>query len=57
MPYSQAPSGLPLVQHTWPALLELVDQGLLPLTRLVEKTSHAVAELFAISERGYLREG
>ena len=57
MPYSQAPSGLPLVQHTWPALLELVEQGLLPLTHLVEKTSHAVAELFAISERGYLREG
>ena len=57
VPYSQAPSGLPLVQHALPALLELVEQGLLPLTRLVEKTSHAVAELFAISERGYLREG
>ncbi|GGU53569.1 dihydroorotase [Pseudomonas laurentiana] len=57
LPYSQAPSGLPLVQHALPALLELVEQGLLPLTRVVEKTSHAVAELFAISERGFLREG
>lgn len=55
--YAQAPSGLPLVQHALPALLELVADGVLPLTTLVEKTSHAVAELFAIQERGFLREG
>ncbi|MGV8842059.1 MAG: dihydroorotase [Pseudomonas sp.] len=56
-PYRQAPAGLPLVQHALPALLELVADGLLPLTTLVAKTSHAVAELFAIKERGFLREG
>ncbi|MGL4317011.1 MAG: dihydroorotase [Pseudomonas sp.] len=56
-PYAQAPSGLPLVQHALPALLELVADGVLPMTTLVEKTSHAVAELFAIEERGFLREG
>jgi dihydroorotase len=56
-PYLQAPSGLPLVQHALPALLELVADGLLPLTTLVEKTSHAVAQRFAIEQRGYLREG
>ncbi|CAD5376193.1 Dihydroorotase [Pseudomonas sp. OF001] len=56
-PYLQAPSGLPLVQHALPALLELVADGLLPLTTLVEKTSHAVAERFCIEQRGYLREG
>lgn len=55
--YSQAPSGLPLAQHALPALLELVADGVLPLTTLVQKTSHAVAELFAIEERGFLREG
>ncbi|QLF92150.1 dihydroorotase [Pseudomonas sp. ABC1] len=55
--YALAPAGLPLVQHALPALLELVDEKVLPLTRLVHKTSHAVAELFAIRERGYLREG
>ncbi len=55
--YAQAPSGLPLVQHALPALLELVADGLLPLPRLVELTSHAVAERFAIEQRGYLREG
>lgn len=55
--YREAPSGLPLVQHALPALLELVADGVLPLTTLVEKTSHRVADLFAIPERGYLREG
>lgn len=56
-PYTQAPSGLPLVQHALPALLELVADGLLPLSTLVEKTSHAVAQRFAIEQRGFLREG
>ncbi|WP_017903022.1 dihydroorotase [Pseudomonas asplenii] len=56
-PYEEAPSGLPLVQHALPALMELVADNVLPLTTLVEKTSHRVADLFAIAERGYLREG
>ena len=56
-PYREAPAGLPLVQHALPALLELVADGLLPLTVLVAKTSHRVADLFAIPDRGYLREG
>ncbi|EZP34381.1 dihydroorotase [Pseudomonas sp. RIT288] len=56
-PYAEAPSGLPLVQHALPALLELVADGVLPITTLVAKTSHRVADLFAIPDRGYLREG
>ncbi|MGZ9665531.1 dihydroorotase [Pseudomonas sp. GNP014] len=56
-PYSEAPSGLPLVQHALPALLELVADAVLPITTLVAKTSHRVADLFAIPDRGYLREG
>ncbi|POF41117.1 dihydroorotase [Pseudomonas laurylsulfativorans] len=56
-PYWQAPSGLPLVQHALPALLELVAEQILPITTLVAKTSHRVADLFAIPDRGYLREG
>ncbi|UWF49335.1 dihydroorotase [Pseudomonas sp. N3-W] len=55
--YTQAPAGLPLVQHALPALLELVADGILPITTLVAKTSHRVADLFAIPDRGYLREG
>ncbi|WP_242207899.1 MULTISPECIES: dihydroorotase [unclassified Pseudomonas] len=57
LPYTQAPSGLPLVQHALPALMELVAEGVLPITTLVAKTSHRVADLFAIPDRGYLREG
>jgi len=55
--YAHAPSGLPMVQHALPALMELVADGVLPITTLVAKTSHRVADLFAIPDRGYLREG
>jgi dihydroorotase len=40
-----------------PHTLEVVADDLLPLTTLVDKTSHAVAQRFAIEQRGYLREG
>ncbi len=55
--YFQAPSGLPLVQHALPMLLELCRDEYLSLETLVEKSSHAPARLFQIEERGYLREG
>ena len=55
--YFQAPSGLPLVQHALPGLMGLVHDGVIDLPTLVAKTSHRVADLFAIAERGYLREG
>lgn len=56
-PYWQAPSGLPLVQHSLHVMLEFVRQGKITLERVVEKTSHAVADCFQIRERGYIREG
>ncbi len=55
--YFQAPSGLPLVQHALPMMLELCRDEYLSLETMVEKTSHAPARLFQIEERGYLREG
>lgn len=55
--YFSAPSGGPLVQHQLPALLDLHHQGVFSLEKIVEKTSHAVADLFEIDRRGYLREG
>jgi dihydroorotase len=36
---------------------ELVAEQILPITTLVAKTSHRVADLFAIPDRGYLQEG
>jgi dihydroorotase len=55
--YLRAPAGLPLVQHALPLALEHYHSGRLSLEHIVQKTSHAAAELFGIRERGYLREG
>ncbi len=55
--YYQAPSGGPLVQHALPILLELYHLGKISLEQIVKKTSHHVAEIYRIKERGYLREG
>jgi len=57
LPYAQSPSGMPLVQHALPALLELVHQGVLDLPTLVRKCAHAPAERFQVALRGYVREG
>jgi dihydroorotase len=55
--YLKAPSGGPLVQHSLVALLELHHQGVFTLEKIVQKTAHNVAEMFAIDKRGYVREG
>lgn len=55
--YFKAPSGLPLVQHALLMGLELVRRKELDLQTLVRKTSHAVADLFGVRDRGYVREG
>jgi len=56
-PYAQAPSGLPLVQYALTAALELVHEGRMDITRVVQKFAHAPAQLFDVAERGFLREG
>ena len=55
--YWAAPSGLPLVQHSLNIMLEFAAQGKISLERVVEKMSHAVADVFRIEKRGYIREG
>lgn len=56
-PYLQAPSGLPLVQHTLSLMLEFYHAGKITLPRIVEKMCHAPAVAFRIRERGFLDEG
>lgn len=56
-PYQQAPSGVPLVQHSLLLMLQYVKEGKITLEKVVEKMSHAVADCFQISKRGYIREG
>jgi dihydroorotase len=56
-PYSQAPSGGPLVQHALQALLDMHRDGRLTLEQLVQKAAHNVATCFQVAERGFIREG
>jgi dihydroorotase len=57
LPYLQAPSGGPLVQHALPALLEIYHQGKITLEQIAEKIAHNVATCFQIEKRGFIREG
>lgn len=56
-PYTRCPSGIPLIQFALQSALECVFRGDFTLERLVEAYAHAPATLFAIEDRGYLREG
>ncbi|MFY7965560.1 MAG: dihydroorotase [Chitinophagaceae bacterium] len=55
--YFKAHAGLPLVQHSLQLMLYYVKQGKIPIEKVVEKMSHAVATCFRIKERGFIREG
>ncbi len=55
--YAKAASGGPLVQHSLVAMLEKSQEEKISIERVVEKMSHAVADLFRIEKRGYIREG
>ena len=54
---ARAASGMPMVQFSLPAMLELCEQGVLPLERVVELMCHAPARLFSVSKRGFIRPG
>lgn len=53
----RAVSGMPMVQFSLPAMLDLVGKGVLTLPRMVELMCHAPARIFDIENRGYLRPG
>ena len=55
--YFNAPSGLPLIQHTLLLMLEMCEQKCFDLETIVERACHAPARLFQIIERGYIRDG
>lgn len=54
---ARAASGMPMVQFSLVAMLELVDMGVLSIERLVELMCHNPARLFEVSKRGFLRKG
>jgi len=55
--YFKAPAGLPLVQHALLTLFDLAASQQISLELLVDRTSHAPADIFGVTERGYVREG
>ncbi len=55
--YFKAPAGLPLVQHALLVLFDLAAEGKLPVETIVDRTSHAPADIYGVVERGYVREG
>ena len=55
--YFKAPAGLPLVQHALLTLFDLAASDQISLELLVDRTSHAPADIFGVKDRGYIREG
>ena len=53
----KAASGMPMIQFSLVTMLELVDEGVLTIQRLVELMCHNSARLFGIQQRGFLRKG
>ena len=53
----KAASGMPMIQFSLVTMLELVDEGVLTIQRLVELMCHNPARLFGIQQRGFLRKG
>jgi len=56
-PYLQAPSGVPLVQHSLNVMLEFYHAGKISLEKIVEKMCHAPAIVFQVQKRGFVEEG
>lgn len=54
---ARAASGMPMIQFSLVAMLELVDNGVISIERLVELMAHNPARLFEVSQRGFLRPG
>ena len=53
----KAASGMPMIQFSLVTMLELVDEGVLTIQRLVELMCHNPARLFGVQQRGFLRTG
>ncbi|MDR0891973.1 MAG: dihydroorotase [Mediterranea sp.] len=51
----KAASGMPMVQFSLVAMLELASQGIFSIEKVVEKMSHAPAQIYDIHRRGFIR--
>ncbi|MDR0385858.1 MAG: dihydroorotase [Prevotellaceae bacterium] len=55
--YFDVPSGMPVVQHSLSAMIEMHRQRVFSLFEIVDRMCHSPARLFKIRGRGYIREG
>ncbi len=55
--YFDAPSGIPLVQHSLVAMLELYHKKIISLEKIVEKMCHAPAICYKVEKKGFIKEG
>ena len=53
----KAVSGMPTLQFSLVSIYELVHEGILSIEQLVQKMCHAPAQLYQISQRGFIRPG
>lgn len=54
---ANAASGMPMIQFSLVSMLQLVEEGIMPIDRLVWLMCHNPARLFSVSRRGFLRQG
>ena len=54
---ARAASGMPMLQFSLVSMLQLVDEGVITIERLVELMAHNPARLFEVSRRCFLRVG
>jgi dihydroorotase len=57
VPYEQAHAGIPFVQHSLLMMLHYAKEGRITIEKVVEKMCHAIADLYNIEKRGFIREG
>ena len=55
--YTKAPSGGPLVQHAFVAMIEMFHKGKISLEKIAEKMCHNPSILFEVEKRGYIKTG
>lgn len=53
----QAASGIPLIQHSLLAMLEMARNGYFTVEKAIEKMCYSPATLFKIQKRGFVRKG
>ena len=53
----KAASGMPSIQFSLLAMLQLVNDGVISIETLVEKMCHAPASIYKINKRGFIEKG